>query len=141
MITIIGAAVIVVVVRPEFRGHKYRWIRSCLFLAMGLSAIFPVIHAVILYGIPLAKNAIAVEYMAWMGFSYVFGTLLYGSRTPERLFPGKFDNFGASHQIFHVCVLVGVFVHFLGVTKAMAFWHGSNHSCSVPISEMRLAYL
>ncbi|KAF9110223.1 hypothetical protein BGX27_006641 [Mortierella sp. AM989] len=140
MITIIGAAVVVVVVRPEFRGHEYRWIRSGLFLAMGLSSVFPVVHAVVLYGIPLAQKAIALNYMGCMGAFYVFGTLLYGSRTPERLFPGKFDHFGSSHQIFHVCVLLGVLAHFLGVTKAMAFWHDANHSCAIPIDEMRLAF-
>ncbi|KAF9992730.1 hypothetical protein BGZ79_002718 [Entomortierella chlamydospora] len=140
MITIIGAAVVVVVVRPEFRGHEYRWIRSCMFLAMGLSAVFPVLHAVVLYGIPLAQKAIAFNYMVCMGASYVIGTLLYGSRTPEHLFPGKFDYFGSSHQIFHVCVLAGVLFHFLGITKAMAFWHDTNHSCAIPISEMRLVY-
>jgi adiponectin receptor len=78
--------------------------------------------------------------MLVMGFAYVFGALLYGSRTPERFFPGKFDHFGASHQIFNICVLIGVLSHFLGVTKAMAFWHDSNHSCAVSIEHMKTLY-
>ncbi|KAF8924824.1 putative hemolysin-III channel protein Izh2 [Dissophora ornata] len=140
LITVFGAATVVTVIRPKFRTPQYRWVRSCMFLAMGLSAVFPVIHSLFLYGLDLAHRAISLNYMVCMGAAYVFGALLYGSRTPERLFPGKFDHFGASHQIFHVCVLIGVTIHFLGVTKAMAFWHDTNHSCAIPINEMRAQY-
>ncbi|KAG0358498.1 hypothetical protein BGZ54_010395 [Gamsiella multidivaricata] len=140
LITAFGLATVITVIRPKFRTPQYRWVRSCMFLAMGLSAIFPVIHAIVLYGFHLARDAIAIEYMACMGFSYVAGALLYGSRTPERYFPGKLDYFGASHQIFHVCVLFGVLIHFLGVYKAMAFWHDVNHTCAISIEQMRLLY-
>ncbi|KAF9101934.1 hypothetical protein BGX29_005132 [Mortierella sp. GBA35] len=141
MISIFGGATVIAVTKPIFRTPQYRWIRSCLFLAMGLSAIFPVIHGLVLYGIPLARKAIALDYMVCMGASYVVGALLYGTRTPERFFPGKFDHFGSSHQIFHIFVLVGVLTHFLGVMKAMEFWHDSNHTCSIPIEEMRASFL
>ncbi|KAG0052196.1 hypothetical protein BGZ83_002883 [Gryganskiella cystojenkinii] len=140
LISLFGAATIVAVIRPEFRQPQYRWIRSCLFLAMGLSSVFPVIHALVIYGSALAQKAIALNYMVCMGASYVIGALLYGSRTPERFFPGKLAHFGTSHQIFHICVLLGCLAHFLGVTKAMAFWHDANHSCSIPIEEMRLVF-
>ncbi|KAG0280811.1 hypothetical protein BGZ95_008603 [Linnemannia exigua] len=141
MISIFGGATVIAVTKPIFRTPQYRWIRSCLFLAMGLSAVFPIIHGLVLYGIQLARKAIALDYMIIMGFFYVFGAILYGTRTPERFFPGKFDHFGSSHQIFHICVLFGVLTHFLGVTKAMAFWHDSNHTCSIPIEEMRASFL
>ncbi|KAF9149990.1 hypothetical protein BG015_008197 [Linnemannia schmuckeri] len=141
MISIFGGATIIAVTKPIFRTPQYRWIRSCLFLAMGLSAVFPVVHGLVLYGFQLARKAIALDYMLLMGFFYVLGAILYGTRTPERFFPGKFDHFGSSHQIFHVCVLFGVLTHFLGVTKAMEFWHDSNHTCSIPIQEMRAAYV
>ncbi|KAG0257451.1 hypothetical protein DFQ27_005142 [Actinomortierella ambigua] len=140
LISVFGLLTIVAVVRPKFRTPQYRWVRSCLFLAMGLSGLFPVIHGIILYGFPLAREAVALDYMFCMGASYVIGALIYGSRTPERWFPGKVDHFGASHQIFHFCVLLGCLIHFLGVTEAMKFWHQANHACSIPISEMRLAY-
>ncbi|KAF9582785.1 hypothetical protein BGW38_010765, partial [Lunasporangiospora selenospora] len=140
LISIFGAATIVAVVRPEFRTPQYRWIRSSLFLAMGLSGIIPALHGLALYGYHLADKAISLRYMICMGGCYVFGALLYASRIPERFFPGKLDHFGASHQIFHVCVLLGCLSHFLGVTKAMAFWHDSNHSCSIPIEQMRAVF-
>ncbi|KAF9184117.1 hypothetical protein BGZ51_003555 [Haplosporangium sp. Z 767] len=141
LITIFGVATIVAVVRPEFRTPHYRWIRSCLFLTLGLCGVFPVIHGIVLYGIPLAQVAISLNYMICMGSSYVVGALIYASRTPERLFPGKMDHFGASHQIFHIFVLIGCLSHFLGVTKAMAFWHDANHTCAIPVAQMRIDYV
>lgn len=32
---------------------------------------------------------------------------------PERWYPGRFDYFGASHQIFHVCVVLAALAHFM----------------------------
>ncbi|KAF9372796.1 hypothetical protein CPB97_001006 [Podila verticillata] len=141
LITVFGAATIVAVIRPKFRTPQYRWVRSILFLALGLCGVFPVIHGLFVYGFVLAQKAMSLYYMMWMGASYVIGALLYGSRTPERFFPGKCDHFGSSHQIFHMMVLMGVVAHFLGVTKAMAFWHDANHVCSIPISQMRSDYI
>lgn len=34
------------------------------------------------------------------------GALLYASGVPEKLQPGMFDMFGASHQIFHICIVI-----------------------------------
>ncbi|KAF9301853.1 hypothetical protein BGZ74_006180 [Mortierella antarctica] len=141
LITVFGAATIVAVIRPKFRTPQYRWVRSTLFLALGLCGVFPVIHGLFVYGLVLAQKAMSLNYMIWMGASYVIGALLYGSRTPERFFPGKCDHFGSSHQIFHMMVLMGVVAHFLGVTKAMAFWHDANHVCSIPIAQMRYDYI
>ena len=52
------------------------------------------------------------------GISYVVGALFYILRIPEKIFPGKFDFFGASHQIFHVLVFFGAFFHFIGSLDA-----------------------
>ncbi|KAG0205913.1 hypothetical protein BGX28_002555 [Mortierella sp. GBA30] len=141
LISTFGAATIFVVMRPKFRSPQFRWVRSGLFLAMGLSGLFPIIHGIVLYGFAMAQRAIALNYMFCMGAAYVFGALVYGSRVPECFFPGKFDNFAASHQIFHICVLIGCAVHFLGVTKAMAFWHDANHSCAIPLDQLRSQFI
>ncbi|KAK3809451.1 MAG: hemolysin-III related-domain-containing protein [Benniella sp.] len=53
MITLFGAATVVTVIKPKFRTPQYRWVRSSMFLAMGLSAVFPVIHGLVLYGVSL----------------------------------------------------------------------------------------
>ncbi|ORZ04725.1 putative hemolysin-III channel protein Izh2 [Lobosporangium transversale] len=140
LITVFGIATIISVIRPELRRPHYRWIRSVMFLALGFSGIFSLIHAAFLYGFSLGQKAIALDYLLYMAASYVIGALLYASRTPEKFFPGKFDHFGSSHQIFHICVLMGVTFHIIGTIKTMSFWHDANHSCSVSIEQMRILY-
>ncbi|KAG0737372.1 hypothetical protein G6F57_002821 [Rhizopus arrhizus] len=58
-----------------------------------------------------------------MAVTYISGALIYGFRFPERMKPGAFNYFGASHQIFHICVVIALLAHYLGVLSAMAFWH------------------
>ncbi|KAF9580261.1 hypothetical protein BGW38_003166 [Lunasporangiospora selenospora] len=137
LITFFGIATVIVVFQPKFRTPQFRWVRSGLFLALGLSGLVPIGHGIVLYGFRLSRKASALDYMFGMGGAYVIGVLLYGSRTPECLFPGKFDNFMASHQIFHICVLIGCGIHFLGVYKAMEFWHLNDAQCTVPLDQLR----
>ncbi|KAF9366358.1 hypothetical protein BGX34_004003 [Mortierella sp. NVP85] len=140
LITVLGASTIVGVMRPKFQLPQFRWVRSVLFLALGLSGLCPIIHAIVLYGFTLARQSMALNYMFCMGATYVLGTLIYSTRVPERFSPGKFDNFMASHQIFHICVLIGCTVHFLGVIKSMAFWHNGDLSCDIPLDQIRTMY-
>ncbi|KAF8978656.1 hypothetical protein BGZ46_006248 [Entomortierella lignicola] len=140
VISALGGATIVATMQKRFQIPQFRWVRSGLFLALGLSGLCPIIHGIVLYGFPLAQKAAALNYMFCMGAAYVFGVLIYGSRTPECFFPGKFDNFGASHQIFHICVLIGCTVHFAGVIKAMSFWHDNDPTCAIPIDQMKIMF-
>lgn len=44
---------------------------------------------------------------------YALGLVFYVSRFPERFAPvGLFDYLGASHQLWHVCVAVAMWVWF-----------------------------
>ena len=38
---------------------------------------------------------------------YAVGVSFYSSQAPESLFPGRFHLFFASHQLWHVCVVIG----------------------------------
>lgn len=46
------------------------------------------------------------------GAIYIGGAIIYGLRIPERWFPKTFDLVGQSHNIFHVCVVIAMGVHF-----------------------------
>ena len=54
--------------------------------------------------------------MVWVrSFScYTLGVLFYCSKAPESLFPGRFNIFLSSHQLWHVSVLIGALVHLDG---------------------------
>ena len=57
------------------------------------------------------------------GALYIFGTLLYVAHIPERLAPGRFDYIGASHQLFHACVLFAALLHLVALRRSYLFWH------------------
>ncbi|KAF9431733.1 hypothetical protein BGZ76_011776 [Entomortierella beljakovae] len=139
-ITVLGCATIIAVMRPKFQIPQFRWVRSVLFAALGLSGLAPIVHGIVIYGFTLAQKSAGLNYLFCMGAAYIIGVLLYATRTPECFFPGKFDNIGASHQIFHICVLIGCTVHFAGVIKAMGFWHDNNPQCTIPIDQMKIMF-
>lgn len=45
---------------------------------------------------------------------------LFASHLPERLAPGRFDYFGHSHQLFHICAVVGTHFQMEAVLADMA---------------------
>ncbi len=45
------------------------------------------------------------------------------ARFPERKYPGVFDIWGSSHQIFHVCVVLAAASHLYGMAKAFDYHH------------------
>ena len=49
-----------------------------MFVAMGLSAIFPILHGVRLYGIGRMNDQIGLSWLVLEGFLYVSGAALYG---------------------------------------------------------------
>ena len=51
-------------------------------------------------------------------------------RIPERWRPGSFDVWGASHQIFHVCAVLGAALHYKGLLKGFDYNHSpSSRQC------------
>lgn len=118
MITSIGAACAVVTVNPRFRTPEWRAWRAAMFVAMGMSAVIPVIHGLRIYGLDGMEERIGLRWLAAQGLTYVAGATLYALRIPEKWYPGKFDILGASHQIFHIFVLIAAGLHLIGLLKA-----------------------
>ncbi|KAI9490337.1 hemolysin-III related-domain-containing protein [Zychaea mexicana] len=127
IITILGSLTAAVALLKHFRTPAYRWMRTGLFLALGLFGIVPTLHGVIIYGFGNSADTISLWNLVLMAVAYVGGALIYGCRIPERWYPGSFNIWFASHQIFHVCVLIAVTSHYIGVMRAMAFWHQKDN--------------
>jgi hypothetical protein len=51
--------------------------------------------------------------------------LCFQARWPERSWPGSFDIWGSSHQIFHVLVVMAAASHLYGLLKAFDYHHGA----------------
>ena len=94
----------------------------------GLSAFAPIIHASRLFPIEQLNKQSRLPYHYMEGGILLLGAMIYGARLPERIYPGKFDIWGCSHQILHVLVVLATFIHLLGVLDAFT-WNYENRRC------------
>lgn len=96
-------------------GVKMRRLRGAVFAALAVSAMGPVGHFVLMKGWEVASERIGVQwYLAEMAVMVV-GVGIFVARVPERWRPGRFDVWGHSHQLFHLCALIGVAFHFVAL--------------------------
>lgn len=141
----------VVVLFPRFRTPAWRPFRAFMFVAMGLSALFPVLHGVKTFGVAQMERQMGLSWLVTQGVLYILGAGIYAvsrlhcqcrmacqrfnsnirlillqARMPEKLAPGSFDIWGSSHQIFHVLVVMAAGAHLIGLLKAFDYAHSSR---------------
>ncbi|KAJ8296868.1 ADIPOR-like receptor SPBC12C2.09c [Rhodotorula toruloides] len=121
-----AAATTATVVSPHAQTPQFRRLRTYIFIALGLSAVVPVGHAVWRYGLEGASANISLFWLALGGALYIIGALLYAERCPERFSPGTFNTFFSSHQIFHVLILLAACSHWTAITEGFRYWHGER---------------
>ncbi|KAF2007031.1 HlyIII-domain-containing protein [Amniculicola lignicola CBS 123094] len=127
MITTLALGTATAATHPKFRTPALRPIRALMFVLMGLSALFPVLHGVEVYGVEQLRKSIGLDYVIAQGALYIIGAGFYAARFPERMKPGAFDIWGSSHQIFHVLVVAAAATHLVGLVKAFDFSHSQGH--------------
>jgi adiponectin receptor len=105
------------VLHSRLQGPVYRAHRTMAFILTALSGFAPVIHACIHYGLSEAFWRKGVMWWLAEGFWYGVGAYFFATRVPESLpwAKDRFDVLGSSHQIFHVCVVLGAACHCWGV--------------------------
>ena len=96
----------------KFSIPKYRPLRFAVFVIFGLYGVIPAMHILIREGFFVAYHGYSILGMVTMGSIYITGAALYVLRIPERFFPGKFDIWASSHQLFHICVVTATLVHY-----------------------------
>lgn len=75
-------------VLSKFRTPAWRPFRAAMFVSMGLSAIFPVLHGLWLYGTVQMRKQIGLSWLVLQGVLYIFGACVYAvifSSTSRRL--------------------------------------------------------
>jgi len=112
-----------VVLHPSYSTPKYRWARTVVFIALGFGGIIPVTHGLFTAGFKRLSDEMGLVWVLLSGFLYVTGAVVYAARFPERVSPGTFDVFGASHQIFHVHVLLAVLAHYASILTSIKHRH------------------
>jgi len=98
---------------------EYNTLKSIMYGALGIFAAVPAFHLVYLNTTADGINdnldfMPSYPYYLTMGFSYLGGLAIYASKFPENCLPGKFDFWGQSHQIWHLCVISGIVFTYLG---------------------------
>ena len=90
---------------------SWRGIRLMGFILLSASSLIPLLYAVLQ---PAEKQIYyskfrVMEYAAG-GAVYLAGGMLYARKFPEKYFPHTFDIIGSSHQLFHICVVIGAYI-------------------------------
>lgn len=107
---------------PEFHSYK-----MLVYTFMVGSGVFPIIH--VNFIMPPSSSAPFAVGLALEIFLYLVGMLIYIFKAPERFFPGRFDIWFHSHQIWHVFVLLAAMVHFFTVAGMYMHWETMEHHC------------
>ncbi|KAF2238395.1 mPR-like GPCR protein [Viridothelium virens] len=123
--TLVASGCVWVTLHPRFRSPCFRPYRAIMYTGLGLSALFSVFHGLWLYGFAVQRRRVALDWMLLVAVFNSLGTAAYASRFPERWWPHRFDFVGASHQIFHVMVLLAGAAHYIGLIQS---FHEARHA-------------
>ena len=96
----------------RFSHPKFRPLRFAMFIAFGLYGCIPVAHIIMVHGVDYGVEKLSGLTLVLMAILYIFGATLYVLRVPERFFPGWFDIWASSHQLFHLFVVMAALVHY-----------------------------
>ncbi|KAJ5642776.1 hemolysin-III related-domain-containing protein [Penicillium lividum] len=122
-ITSLGLLCAAISATPQFRHPTWRPFRARMFISLGLSALFPVVHGVMKFGARQMNKQIGLFWVVLQGSLYIVGACIYAMRIPERLYPGQFDIWISSHQIFHIMVVLAIISHLRGLVNAFHYNH------------------
>lgn len=132
-LNILGTASIacfVLTMLPSMGGYKIMRLRAIMFLTLGGSAALgPLLMK--LY----PESCVEFDFFLYTvgAVIYVTGAIVYIVRYPERAAPGHYDLCGASHQLFHVCVLFASLVHYQ--MNYTAYIDRQNMTCPIWVHE------
>ncbi|KXJ95718.1 hemolysin-III related-domain-containing protein [Microdochium bolleyi] len=127
-IILLGVACGVVSWVERFRTPAWRPYRAGIFVGLGASGVIPVCHALSMYEFYQLDEQMGLSWVLLQGFLYIFGAFLYAARWPERSFPGRFDLWGSSHQLFHILIVFAAASHLAGMAKAFDYHHNTMGS-------------
>ncbi len=129
VVVVLCAICITISMWRKFNTPKYRVFRFVVFVLFGLYGVVPAVHIYLRDGYALASHAYAMWGIVIMAALYIGGGALYAFRIPERFWPGKFDVWASSHQIFHVCVVTAALVHYSALLQMVKYRLDAGSTC------------
>ena len=134
IIGILCVACVLVSLWKKFATPNYRPLRFATFVLFGLYGFVPGTHVVLREGLDNQYIIQGIIGLLTMGGMYLFGAVLYVSQFPERFFPGKFNTWANSHQLFHICAFCAVLVHYDTLLSMIKYRMNLNsYSCVSPL--------
>ena len=127
---ILGIGGVILPWDPTFNRSDMAWARVGFYVSLAGTGFLPVIQLTLTRGMmwalyfyaPITKSVLM----------YLCGALLYAAKVPERFFPGCFDYFGGSHNIWHFAVLGGILFHYSAMQSFFAgAFARADGECSV----------
>jgi len=138
--TVVGVTLVVAATFDFFHSERFSTMRTTLYLAVAGFGVIPAIqirflqsYYIILSG-DMAENFMAIQYRIYlMYFCYGCGVFSYVYVFPERFFPGKFNIWFHSHQLWHIFVLLGVFIHYGTMVMVFQNWQNFTKTETCPL--------
>lgn len=122
------------VLHPKLQSHNYRSLKTYAFVATAATGFAPIGHGIWLYGWQEMWIRSGMPYYFLEGLIYGAGAIFFITRFPECFWPGSFDIWWSSHQIFHVLVVGAALTHLYGVWQAYAWNYEHARTCAVTYS-------
>ncbi|KYK54461.1 hemolysin-iii channel protein [Drechmeria coniospora] len=122
-ICILGLGCTMVSWLDRFRTPLWRPYRAAMFIGLGVSGVVPILQGLTIYGYRGLEDRMGITWVIAQGVMYIAGAVIYAVRWPERSFPGAFDIWGSSHQIFHLFVVLAAAMHLFGMAKGFDYHH------------------
>ena len=135
IIGILCIACVVISLWKKFGTHEYRPLRFATFLLFGLYGFVPGIQVALTEGFEKQHIIQPMRGLLIMAGVYILGAIIYVSRFPERFFPGKFNTWASSHQLFHICVVCAALVHY-DTLLSMVKYRMSVGSCAMELRDL-----
>ena len=73
-----------ILINPRFQGRQWRTLRVCAFVGTGLSGFAPIIHGIVIFGIPQMMAQSGMPFYLLEGFFLLLGVFFYAVSTGSR---------------------------------------------------------
>ncbi|KAG4414154.1 hypothetical protein IFR04_012720 [Cadophora malorum] len=127
MLSILAAVCSVSTFHSRFQEPFLRPVRAATFGSLGLFTMVPVFHGIYRNGWLMQKQQMGINWVLITLVLNILGATAYALKIPERWCRQTFDIFGASHQIFHVMVVLAALTYTKGILQAFDFCHADGY--------------
>lgn len=108
MVGLVSLFLVIVGSVPYLIRHRLYSVRTLLLTAFALSGLVAHFQRILLLGLGYtSRDFFLLRHLIMTYFIPGLGLIIRRTKVPELFFPGKFDIWFSSHQIFHVLVIVG----------------------------------